>query len=121
MGDSPEIQSGSARKVGNISHMGAAHDACVVNRHIAEQSVEIDVLLGVRINQVVESVSGDGQNRLAVEFRVIQAIEQMNSARPGGSQAHSQFACVFGIRTGHECGRLFVTHVNETDSILAFS
>ena len=69
----------------------------VVDAHVHEKLVELDVLLRVRVDQVVELKAGDRQHRLAVELGVVEAVEQMNAARAGGGQADAELAGVFGV------------------------
>ncbi len=49
---------------------------------IHEEPVEVHILLVVRADQIVESMAGNRQHRLAVEFRVVESVEQMDPARP---------------------------------------
>ena len=71
----------SARQVGNVLHVGGAHDALVEDGDIHEEFVERHILLGERADQIVKLQSGDRQHGLAVELGVVQTIQQMNAAR----------------------------------------
>jgi hypothetical protein len=84
-----------------------------------EQLVELDVLLGVGVDEVVELQPGDGENWLAVELGVVQAVEQVDAAGSGGRHAHAEPPRPLGIGTGVECSRLLVPHLDEADAILA--
>ena len=70
----------------------------------------------MRIDQIVKVMAGDRENRLAVELRIVQAVEQMDAARPRGRQADTQLAGVFGVGAGHEGRRFLVAHLDEADS-----
>ena len=80
---------GAASQINDIFHMGGAHDAFVVNGDIDEQLIQRDILLGVRPNQVVKLQASNSQHGMMVELGIVKAIEQMNPARTGGSQADS--------------------------------
>ncbi len=48
-----------------------------------------------------------------ITFRIIQAVEQMNGARPGGGHADADLTGKFGVRGRHERGLFLVTNLNE--------
>ena len=66
--------------MGHVLDVRQAHHAGAVDRDVHEDAVEIDILLGVRVDQVVEVMPGDGEHRLAIHLGVVQAIEQMDAA-----------------------------------------
>src|SRR5262249_22258827 len=55
------------------------HDALVVDSNIDEQLIEINILLMMRPNKIVEGMARKGEDRLAVEFGIIQPIEQVDA------------------------------------------
>ena len=69
--------------------------------------------------QVVELQAGDGEHRLAVELGVVEAVEQVDAAGPGGGEADAELAGPFGIGAGHEGRRFLVPHLDEADLVLA--
>src|SRR5438445_8648226 len=70
-------------------------------------------------DQVMEGVPGDGEDRLAVELGIVQAVQQMNPPRSRRRETHAQATGVFGIATsGEGCG-LFVSDLNQFDPVLA--
>jgi hypothetical protein len=50
--------------VGDVLDVGGPHHPGGVDGHVHEQAIEIDVLLGVGVDEVVVVVAGDGQHRL---------------------------------------------------------
>ena len=69
-----------ARQVRDVLDMCRPHDSRVVLRDIHEELVELDVLLREGADEVVKGHPRDRQHRLAVEFRVVQPVQQMNAA-----------------------------------------
>jgi hypothetical protein len=70
-------------------------------------------------DQVVVLQAGDGEHRLAVELGVVEAVQQVQPARPGSGEAHAQPAGEFRVGAGHERRRLLVAHLHEADRVLA--
>ena len=70
------------RGVDDVDDVRRAHHALAVGRDVHEQPIEIDVLLTVRADQIVKGVTGNREHRLAVAFRVVQPVQQMNAAGP---------------------------------------
>jgi hypothetical protein len=62
--------------------------------------------------------AGDGQHRGMVELGVVQAVEQVQAAGPGGGQADPDPAGRLGVAGGHERGRLLVVDEHEPDLVL---
>ena len=96
-----------------------AHDAAVVDADVHEQFVELDVLLRERVQEIVELQPGDGENRLLVQVRVVQPVQQVNAAGPRGGDADAEPARPFRIGAGGESGRLFVADLDKADIVLA--
>jgi hypothetical protein len=109
----------AAGRVGHRLHVRSAHDADAVVRDVGEQLVEFDVLLRVCADQVVRRHPGDGQHRLAVELRVVQAVEQMDAPRARCRQTDAEPAGELRIAARHEGRRLLVAHLHEPNAILA--
>jgi hypothetical protein len=109
------------RLVHHVLDVGRPHDALVVQGDVHVDLVEIDVLLEVGADEVVEGVAGDGQHGLAVVLGVVQTVEQVDAARPGGRHTHAQRAGRLGVAAGREGGGLFVTHLHELDLVLVLA
>ena len=67
----------STRQVLNVLDVVGPHDSFVEHSDVYEHLVERHILLGVGPDQVVKLHSGDCQHRLAVEFGVVQTIQEM--------------------------------------------
>ena len=63
--------------------MARTHDPRVVYCDIHEHTIKGDILLGKGVNEIVIVMAGDSEDRLAVEFRVVQAIEEVKPAGLG--------------------------------------
>src|SRR5262249_6904534 len=106
-------------EINYVLNVSWSHDALVVSRNIEEELVERDILLRISSNKIVKLQAGDCQHRSTVELGIVESVEQVNSTRTGGSEAHSQFAGELGIPGRHECGRFFVAHLYKTNLLLA--
>ena len=72
---------GPAGELHDVFHMRRPHDAGVVDTDIHEQLVELDVLLGVGVHEIMILQAGDGEHGRAIEFGVIKSVQEMNAAR----------------------------------------
>jgi hypothetical protein len=107
----------AARELGHVLNVARAHDAVVIDARIRKQLVELDILLRIGADQIVVLKTGDGEHRLTVELRVVEPVEQVDAAGPGGRHADAEAAGPLGVAAGHEGGGLFVTHLHEADRI----
>src|SRR5918996_1373267 len=112
---------GAACQVSDLFNMGRAHDSRIVDSDIHKDAIQINILLRMRIDEVVIMVAGDSQDGLAVQLCVVKSVQQMNASRTGGRQTHTEPARVFSITAGHEGGGFFMPNLNETNMILALS
>ena len=70
-----------------------------VGAHVNEQLVEFHILLRVRVNQIVKGEAGESQHRLTVDFRIIEAVQEVNPAGSGGRETAAEFTrCTFRRR-----------------------
>ena len=119
MGDPPVGKRGSTSQLDGVLDMVRTHDLRVVDADVDEQAVEFDVLLSEGVEQVVKLQAGNRQHRLAVEFRIIETVEQMDAAGARSGEAHTQAPGPLGIGAGIERRCFFVSHLDETDLVLA--
>src|SRR5436190_22543062 len=119
VGHAVTADGGAASQMGDVFDVFRPHDSRIVNRDIHEYAVKIDVLLRVRLDQIVEVMAGDRQDRLPVELGVVQSIKQMDAPRTGGRQADAQFAGEFRITAGHEGRRFLVPDLHEANFVLS--
>ena len=96
-------------------------DAVPIRYAVAVNSVssimlnKIDILLIMGPNQVVKRMSRDRQHWLSLTLGVIQAIEEMNSARSQGGEANTETPRVLCVPARSERGSLLVPDLNEPD------
>ena len=68
--------------------MRRSHHASIIDGHVGKQPVEVHILLGVCVDQVMIMMPRNGKNRLAIELRIIKTVQQVNPARAGCGQAN---------------------------------
>src|SRR3954447_11242762 len=61
---------------------------------------------------------GDSQHWLAIQLRVIEPVQQMNTARTRGSEADSEPTGELGVPASHEGRCFFMPCLNEADLVL---
>src|SRR5437867_10400705 len=88
--DTSECQSRAAGQVRNIFDMTGSHDSRVVNSDIHEYFVELDILLCICVDKIVILQSGNCQNRLSIEFRVVKSVQQVESPRTRSCKADTK-------------------------------
>src|SRR4051794_28059286 len=98
--------------------MGRTHDPGAVDCDVHVDPVEVDVLLSVRIDQIMVVMTRDREHRLAVHLRVVKAVEEMNSSRPRGGQANAKFASVLCVGAGHKSGRFLMPDLDKSNLVL---
>ena len=81
--------------------------------HIFEQRLQIDFLLILAADGGGGRLPDDGDDRLVVHLGVVQAVEQVDRARPAGGHADADRAGELGVRARHERRQLFVPGLDE--------
>jgi len=104
------------RAIGHVARLRRGGDFLDIARDVGEQPVEVEFLLIARTAHGRLRLSGDREHRHVIEPRVVEPGDEMRRARPAGRKADAEFAGEFGMRRGHECGHLFVPHLDEFDS-----
>jgi hypothetical protein len=80
---------------------------------VLEQRLQVHLLLVVAAHGGARLLADDGHHRLVVGLGVVQAIEQVDRARPRGGQAHAHLAGELGMRARHEGRQLFMPRLHE--------
>lgn len=119
VGDAAISERGAASERRDIFHVLWSHAADVVHANVGEELVKLDILLRVRVHQIVKLQTRDGEHRLAIEFSVVKSVKQMDSTRTRSCEAASEFAGVLGVGAGHESGGFFVANLDESNRFLA--
>ncbi len=93
-------------------------DHLVVLGDVGVELVQVDLLLvpGAQHRGLLHA--GDGEHRHVVELGVVEAVQQVDTARPGRRQAHADLAGRLGVRGRHERRRFLVVHQHEPDPVL---
>ena len=65
----------AARQMSHLFDVRRSHDSGVVDRDVHEDTIEVDVLLRMSINQIMIVMPRDRQHRLAVKLGVIESIQ----------------------------------------------
>ena len=86
-------------------------------RDVLEERMKIDLLLVVAADSGSRRLADDGHDGLMVQLRVIEAVEQMNSAGAGSGQADTDLARELGVCARHECGHFFVARLDESKAV----
>jgi hypothetical protein len=60
-------------------------------------------------------VAGDGEDRLAIQLGVVEAVQQVEAARTRGGQADAELPRVLRVGARHEGGGLLVADLDEPD------
>jgi hypothetical protein len=72
-------------------------------------------------DEVVKGMPGDGEHGLAIALGVVEAVEQVNTARSGSRHADAQPAGVLGVAAGREGRRLLVPHLDVLELVLVLA
>ena len=86
-------------------------------RDVLEERMKIDLLLVVTADSGAGGLPDDRDNRLMVQLRVVEAIEQMNRARAGRGQTDTDLASELRVCARHECGHFFVARLDESNAV----
>src|SRR4029453_19128949 len=60
------------------------------------------------------------EDGLAVNFGIIEAIQQMNAAGTRSCQTYTELASILGIATCHKGGCFFMPHLHKADRVLTY-
>src|SRR5437867_1372682 len=66
-------------------------------------------------------VPGNGKNRLAIQFCIVESVEQVNAAGSGSCQTDTEAAGVLGKATGHKCSVFFMANLNKANLLLSLA
>jgi hypothetical protein len=118
-GDRPLGEGDAKSTVDEVPHLPRRHGRLDVGaRDILEEAVEVDLLLIRAAHGQTRRLSNDGHDRLMIEFRVVESVEEVNGAGTGGGDADAGLARELGVCAGHEGGHLLVPDLDEGDGVL---
>jgi hypothetical protein len=84
-------------------------------RNVLEKGRQVDFLSIVRADGTPRRLPDEGDDRLMIELRVIEAVQQMNGAGPGGRQADADLAGDPGVAAGHEGSLFLMANLDELE------
>ena len=102
---------GSVDEVADLTRLERHLDVLV--RHVLEQAEQVDLLLVVAAQTKPGLLADDRDHRLMVELRVVEPVQEVDRARPGGCQADARLARELRVRAGHERRHLLVANLDE--------
>ena len=109
----------SQRPVDEVPYLVGGRDHVdVLVRDVLEQRQQVDLLLIVAAERRASLLADDGDHRLVVELGVVEAVEQVDRARPRRGEADADLPGELRVAACHEGGHLLVAGLNELDSIL---
>ena len=103
----------TARSTGAAPASGASHVWTYSRGDVLEERQQVDLLLVVAAERGARLLADDGDHRLVVELRVVEAVQQVDGAGAGGGDAHADLAGELGVAAGHEGGHLLVARLDE--------
>jgi hypothetical protein len=86
-------------------------------RDVAEQPLQIDLLLVVGAERHALLLADDRDHGLVVLGGVVEAVEQVDRARPRGRHADADLAGELRVRARHERGELLVADLDEAELV----
>ena len=108
------------RAVDQVAHLrGRRRHVNVFTGDILEQADEVDLLLVVAAESRALLLPDDGEHRLVVHLRVVEAVQQVDRARPRDGDADADLARELGMRAGHEGRELLVARLDELHLLVA--
>jgi hypothetical protein len=87
-----------------------------LRRHILEEREQVDFLHVGRPQHTAALLADDGHHGDAIQFGVIEPVEEMHCARPLGGRHHAHPARVLGVPDGHERRGFLVPGLHEFDA-----
>ena len=86
-------------------------------RDVLEQRAEVDLLLVAGAERQALLLADDRDDRLMVELGVVEPVEEVDRARPGGREADADVAAELRVRAGHERRQFLVRGLDELDRV----
>jgi hypothetical protein len=104
------------RAVDQVRDLAGRHrDLDVVARDVLEERAEVDLLLVARAQREALLLTDDRDHRLMVELGVVEPVEEVDRARPGGREADPDLAAELGVGARHERRELLMGGLDELD------
>jgi hypothetical protein len=100
--------------------MRGTHDPLVIDGDVFKKPVERHILLRVRSNQIVKLQTRNSEYRLAIQFRVIETVQEVYASGAGSRNTTPELSSKLGVAAGHERGCLFMPRLDKPDALLVY-
>ena len=107
----------TARSIRCVTWRRRHRDLDELARDVLEERAEVDLLLVAGAERQALLLADDRDDRLMVELGVVEPVEEVDRARPGGREADADVAAELRVRAGHECRELLVGGLDELDRV----
>jgi hypothetical protein len=114
-GDAAPLDRGADRDVEDAGHLLGVGDGLAVVAALAEQRLRARLLEVPGPDLLARDLGRDGDHRHAAAVAVVQAVDEVQVARPAAPGARGQFAGQVGFGPRRERGRLLVPDVDPAD------
>ncbi len=116
-GDGALVARDAHRAVDQVTHLlRRRHHVHVLVRDVLEQGKQIHFLLVIAAERHPVLLADERHHRLMIHLGVVQAVQQMDRARPGSSQTDTDFSGEFCMGASHEGRQLLMSRLHELDS-----
>jgi hypothetical protein len=85
--------------------------------HVREEGRQIDLLLIAAAERHAALLSNDRDDRLTVELRVVEPVQEMDRAGAGRGEADARLARELRVGARHEGRHLLVPHLDELEPL----
>lgn len=84
---------------------------------VLEEGNQVDFLLVIAAERRPFLLADDGDDRLVIELGVVESIQKVDRAGPGGSEADPDLAGKFCVGAGHEGGQFLMPGLDELQGL----
>jgi hypothetical protein len=106
-------QGGLERPVDDVTRLGRVHHDLAELGHVGEQLAQVDFLLVQRAQRDPLLLADYRDHRLVIQFRVVQAVEQVDRTRARRRHAAPHLTGELRVRARHERAHLLVPWLDE--------
>ena len=103
--------------IDQMAHLGRCRGLLRETGDVREHAVEVEFLLVARAPDGCFGLAAYRQHRRVIQLGVIQACDQVGSARAAGRQTDAKFAGELGVGNGHEGRHLLMPNLHEFDLV----
>jgi|GEM_PF-3809784 len=89
-----------------------------VNGNVGEQTLQVNFLMLLGADEFGLHLPGNGEHRRMVELGIVKPVQQVNGARPGGTDTGGQLPGQLGLGRSGKGARFFMADLDEADLLL---